>query len=309
MAEKLPIHLQGTLEIKKASDLFVIPTIQRRATDDRLRKLARDWDERKIGIIEVALIIDGEYKGRLHPTDGGTRVLSQQLYGDPDFLFLCVIRRMTYAEAAREFLYRNGLAMKPSAFARWAVGCRAGEPQALAVATALEELKLSGSPSSSTYGNGDEGTFAAFAAAERIVLAAYKVAEDWDMASEHFHWTLKFCREAYPQHGDKGTAVAHDADLIQAISVLGILNPEKLTDEARRLELIHAVTTWQYTSPAKTRLFETGSLMRPEHWKVATIAATRNTGGSSSRGSQMARQIGLNHNQTYSRLAVPPAAR
>src|SRR6187455_2736743 len=106
-ASKLPLYLQGKLEIRKASELFVIPTIQRRATDDRLRKMAREWDTRKIGIIEVARITDGEYKGRLHPTDGGTRVLAQQLYGDPDFLFLFVIRDMTYAEAAQEFLWRN----------------------------------------------------------------------------------------------------------------------------------------------------------------------------------------------------------
>src|SRR5580765_5100171 len=211
MAKQLPWHLQGSLEILKASDISVIPTIQRKPTDDRLRKMAREWDVRKVGVIEVVRIQDGEYKGRLHAVNGGTRVECQKQYGDPDFLFLCVVKEMSYQEAAQEFLWSNGLSMKPSAFARYAVGVRAGEPAAKAIDTALKRLELIGSQSSSTYGNGSEGSFAAFAAAERIVGAVYKATDDWEEASEHFHWTLVFCREAYPQYGDKATAVAHDA--------------------------------------------------------------------------------------------------
>ena len=74
MAEKLPLHLQGTLEIRKASEIRMISTIQRKPTDDRLRKMAASFDSRKIGVVELARITDGEYKGYLHPIDGGTRV-------------------------------------------------------------------------------------------------------------------------------------------------------------------------------------------------------------------------------------------
>lgn len=309
MADKLPLHLQGTLEIRKASEINIIPTIQRKPTDDRLRKMALSFDPRKIGIIELARITDGEYKGRLHPTDGGTRVESQKQYGDPDYLFLCVVREMTYAEAAQEFLWRNGLSMKPSAFSKFAVGVRAGVPEALAVEKALRYLNLSGSPSSSTYGNGDEGTFAAFAAAERIVLASYKVSGDWDEASAHFQWALNTGREAYPQHGEKGTAVGHDADLIQAISVIGLLNPKVTEDTGPYTNLLHAITTWLGKSESKQKLFKYGEPMRPEQWRVQTMSATKNTGGSSSRGSQMARQIVLNHRQAFSPLVAPPASK
>jgi hypothetical protein len=309
MADELPYHLQGSLEIRKASEINIIQAIQRKPTDDRLRKLARDWDLRKVGVIELARITNGEYKGRLHPVDGGSRVECQKQHGDPEFLFLCVVRPRTFQEAAQEFLWRNGLSMRPSAFSRYAVGIRAGEPRAKAIEKSLKHLKLSGSPTSSTYGNGEDGTFAALAAAERIINSAYRVTESWDEASDHLSWTLGFCRQAYPQHGDKGTAVAHDADLIQAVSVLGMLN-ERLEEDEVEAHLSHAVTTWLGQSQAKTRLFEYGSEMKPEHWRVALINATKNTGGSSSRGSQMARQIGLNHNQAFTpRMNVPPAAR
>jgi hypothetical protein len=307
MADKLPFHLRGTLQIMKASDLYIIPSIQRKASDDRLRKLAAAWDEHKVGTLEVAHITDTEYKGRFHPTDGGTRKSAQTEYGDPDYLFLCVVKPMTYVEAAQDFLAKNGLSMSPSAFARYAVGIQAGVDEALAVQTALKNLGLSGSPARSTYGNGVEGTFAAFAAAERIVKANYKVTSDWGEASRHFVWSLDTGRKAYPQHGDEATAIGHDADIIQAISVLGALNPKLVTDEAPRLNFIHAITTWLGESAAKTRLFETGQLMTPSHWKVCTMAATKNTGGSSSRGSQMARQIALNHLQKFGDLKKPDA--
>lgn len=310
MAEKLPFHLRGTLQIMKASSLFIIPSIQRKASDDRHRKLAAAWDEHKVGTLEVAHITDTEYKGRYHPTDGGTRVTAQTLYGDPDYLFLCVVKPMTYVEAAQDFLAKNGLSMSPSAFARYAVGVQAGVDEALAVQTALKNLGLSGSPARSTFGNGVEGTFAAFAAAERIVKTNYRLTGDWEEASRHFEWSLYTGRQAYPQHGDDATAIGHDADIIQAISILGTLNP-KLTvvDDDPWLNFVHAITTWLGESAAKTKLFETGQLMTPSHWKVCTMAATKNTGGSSSRGSQMARQIALNHLQKFGDLKKPDAPR
>ena len=48
--------------------------------------------------------------------------------------------------------------------------------------------------------------------------------------------------------------------------------------------------------------------MKPEQWRVATFAATKNAGGSGSRGTQMARQIVLNHNQKLTPHLKAPAA-
>jgi hypothetical protein len=48
--------------------------------------------------------------------------------------------------------------------------------------------------------------------------------------------------------------------------------------------------------------------MKPEQWRVATFAATKNAGGSGSRGTQVAGQIVLNHNQELTpHLTAPPA--
>jgi hypothetical protein len=300
---------KGRLEIIPARELYVVHTIQRKPTPSRVRKLATNWNDEMVDLLHVARITDGEYKGRLHITDGGTRWLAKIESGDEDYPFVCWVREMTYVEAAQRFLWLNGESMRPNAFARFAVGVRAGRPEALAVKQALDALHLIGSPGSSTYGDDREpGEFAAFAAAERIVKKEYEATDDWDAASELLRWSIDLGRRAYPQHGDKATAIGHDADLVQSLATIATLNPNLRGDEQKERNLIHGLTTWYYESEAKTRLFEAGQRMKPEQWRVATFAATKNAGGSGSRGTQMARQIVLNHNQKLTpHLKAPPA--
>jgi hypothetical protein len=300
---------KGRLEIIPARELEVIPTIQRSPTAARIRKMAADWSDEKVDLLHVARITDGEYKGRLHINDGGTRWAAKKLAGDVDYPFVCWVRDMSYVEAAQRFLWLNGESMRPNAFARYAVGVRAGRPEALAIQRALDALHLIGSPGNSTYGDeGTPGEFAAFAAAERIVKKEYEAMEDWDAASDLLLWSIELGRRAYPQRGDKATAVGHDADLVQSLATIATLNPSVRGDEEKESNLIRALTTWFYESEVKTRLFEKGQLMKPEQWRVATMYATKNAGGSGSRGTQMARQIVLNHNQKLTPHLKAPAA-
>jgi hypothetical protein len=299
----------GTLEIIAAKDLMVIWPIQRKASDARVRGIAATWDDTKVGILCVAKIIDGEYKGRKHIYDGGTRWRSQveTEEGSDVYPFACWVRSMTMHQAAEAFLDANSLAMKPSAFYRYSVGVRADKPAALAIQYALQMVGLEASPSKSTFGNGGPGTFAAFAAAERIVTKEYAASGDWEMATAVLAWTISMGRLAYPQHGDEATAFGHDADLIQALAVIRGLNNLVADGDVREQNLVHSITTWLGEGPVKERLFKTGDLMQPSHWRVAVIDATKGQGGSSSRGQQMARQIALNHNQKLSpTLKAPP---
>ena len=300
---------KGRLEIIPARELSVIRAIQRKPTPARVRKLATNWNDEMVDLLHVARITDGEYAGRLHITDGGTRWEAKMEAGDEDYPFVCWVREMTFVEAAQRFLWLNGESMRPNAFARFAVGVRAGRPEALAIKRALDALHLVGSPGSSTYGGDDEpGEFAAFAAAERIVKKEYELTDDWDAASELLRWSIDMGRRAYPQHGDKATAIGHDADLVQSLAAIATLNPSLRGDEQKEHNLILGLTTWYYQSEVKTRLFEFGQPMRPEQWRVATFAATKNAGGSGSRGTQMARQIVLNHNQKHTPHLRAPAA-
>jgi hypothetical protein len=302
---------KGRLEIIPARELDVISTIQRKPTPARVRKMAAAWNDEMVDLLHIARIADGEYAGRLHITDGGTRWLAKMESGDEDYPFVCWVRDMTYVEAAQRFLWLNGESMKPNAFSRYAVGVRAGRLEALAVQKALDALHLLGSPGNSTYGdprNKEPGEFAAFAAAERIVKKEYEATDDWDAASELLRWSIYMGRRAYPQHGDPATAVGHDADLIQSLATIATLNPNLPGDDQKEQNLVHGLTTWYYESETKTKLFEPGQLMKPEQWRVATFYATKNAGGSGSRGTQMARQIVLNHNQKMSpHLKAPPA--
>lgn len=290
---------RGELRHLPAKDLTIISAIQRQPTAARVRQFRGErWDEAKAGLLQVARISEGEYQGKLHVVDGGTRLKAKMDDGDENYMFPCYVRKMTFEEAAKAFLAYNKDSMKPSAFARYQVGVRANEHSALAIKAALDSIPLLPNPSSSTFGgDGETGDFAAIAAAERIVLKTFAVEGDWDKASEMLAWCIRIGRRAYPQHGQPGTAFGHDADVIQAIHRIGMANPQVRGDDQREHNLAFAISTWTGTGERNTKLFKTGQTMEPSHWKVALVEATKNLGGSSSRGQVLARLLVTNHNR------------
>jgi hypothetical protein len=293
-------HLAGSFQLLRAKDLTVIKAIQRRPSADRIRKLRRDWDGSKVGVLMVARITDGEYKGKLHVYDGGSRLLAaydeETGEGDPEYMFQCVVTNMTFAEAARAFLDFNQLSMKPSAFSRYKVGIRAGDPVALAIEAALDELGLEATDGHSSYGNGSPGRFAAFAAAERIIKNAEKRLEgSYEEASDHFVWVLTMTRAAYTPANADAPAHAHDADIIQAVSFLGLTYPVIQGNDDVERNVRAAMTTWLGKD---SKLHTKGTLMTPPHWRV--VLASQGKGatlaGSSSRGQQIGELIRHNYN-------------
>jgi hypothetical protein len=290
---------RGQLLHLPAKDLSVIAAIQRQPSLARVRQFQGEkWDEAKTGILQVARISEGEYAGRLHIVDGGTRWKAKKEDGDENYMFPCYVRDMTFEEAAKAFLAYNKDSMKPSAFAKYNVGVRAGEAPALAVKKALELIPLNPNPSVSSFGDhGRPGDFAAFAAADRIVQKAYNEEPDWDRASELLAWSIQIGRRAYPQHGHPGAAHGHDADTIQAIAKIGMANPLVLGDNDREGKLAHAVNTWQGNTERTQKLFKRGMKMEPSHWKIELMNETKNHGGSSSRGNVLAKLIVRNHNR------------
>lgn len=290
---------RGELRHLPAKDLTVIASIQRQPSPARVRQFQGDkWNEAKTGILSVARISEGEYAGRLHIVDGGTRWKAKMNDGEEQYMFPCYVKEMTVEEAAQAFLAFNKDSMKPSAFARYQVGIRAGEPAALAMRRAFELVPVSPSPSISSYGDdGVVGDFGAIAAAERIVTTVYKEEGDWEQASSLLAWCITVGRRTYPQHGHPGTAHGHDADIIQAIARIGMLNPLVIGDDAREHNLAHGINTWLGTGERNTKLFKYGQAMEPSHWKVALVDATKNLGGSSSRGQTLAKLLVTNHNR------------
>jgi len=290
---------RGELRHLPAKDLTVIAAIQRQPSPSRVRQFQGErWNDAKTGILSVARITDGEYTGRLHIVDGGTRWKAKMNDGDENYMFPCYVKDMTLEGAAQAFLAFNKDSMKPSAFARYGVGVRAGEPSALAMKRAFEAVPVIPSQSVSTFGDDNvPGDFAAIAAAERIVTTVYKAEGDWDKASDLLTWTIGIGRRAYPQHGHPGTALGHDADIIQAIAAIGMQNPLVIGDDRREHNLARAINTWLGTGERNTKLFKYGQAMEPSHWKVALVDATKNHGGSSSRGSALAKLLVVNHNR------------
>jgi hypothetical protein len=292
---------RGELLHLPAKDLVVLKAIQREPSPARVRQFQGDkWDEAKTGILQVGRITDGEYKGKLHIVDGGTRWKAKMEDGDVNYMFACYVRPMSFEAAAKSFLAFNKDSMKPSAFAKYAVGVRAGEKPALAVKKALESIPLTPNPSVSLFGDANKpGDFAAFAAADRIVQKAYGEDADWDKAAELLAWSIQIGRGAYPQNGQPGAAHGHDADTIQAIAKIGMANPLVLGDSEREKNLRHAINTWLGNTATTEKLFKNGEKMEPSHWKIELMRVMKNHGGSSSRGNVLAKLFVTNHNRAF----------
>jgi hypothetical protein len=196
------------------------------------------------------------------------------------------------------FLTFNQLSQKPSAFARYAVGIHANEEVALAIKDSLDTLNLAATPGVSSYGNGagEPGQFAALAAAERIIKAGFKQTGTFEGASEHLVWVLTLTRTAYPDHGGKGAADAHDHDIIQAVSWIGLAYPKVVGDDEIEANLRRALTTWLGKDD---KLHYRGTLMRPSNWRVALANAGTGShvAGSQSRGQAIGGLIVRNYNR------------
>lgn len=286
---------RGEFRLLRARDLHIIRAYQRKPSEERLRKFD-PWEDAKVGIILVAQITDGTHKGRLHPYDGATRVLVKQRT-EPDYVFPCYVTPMTGQEAAEAFLVFNQESVRPSAFNRYQVGIHAKKSAPLQIKRALDALELDASPGHSSYGgDGKRGEFAAFAAAERIVSTAFARSDSWPMAGAHFAWCLTLTRAAYPDHGSPGTPDAHDADIIQAASYLGLTYPAIVGDSDAEAHVRDAMTTWH---GARSALLEEAQAMRPGHWRQLLAGASGNTGGSQSRGYQIGALIATNHNRVH----------
>lgn len=293
----------GKLEFVPARNLRMLRGLQRIPTMTRLRDF-EPWLEEKEGIIQVARITNGRHKGALHVYDGGTRVaymvgLDGTPGADPDYPFRCWILDMAEQQAALAFLAHNKDAKKPGAFARYAVGIHAGEPESLAIKSALDSIPLGASLGRSLYGNDKTpGEFAAFAAAERIIRNRYAESGEWPETAAFLRWVLLLCRATYPQHGSPETAIAHDADLIQAVALIATWNPTVIGDETKEASLRRAINTWYGTSATGGSLFEPMQTMKPAHWRLWAAQRGKTSGGSESRGATMAKLIVTNHNRT-----------
>jgi hypothetical protein len=309
----------GELEILPANRLTVLKRFQRTPKPPRIRWFQAHWNDELVGILLVAKITDGEYAGKRHVYDGGTRWAAMHgLDGtpgiNPEYLFPCYVKEMTTVQAAESFMAENQTSMKPSAFARFRVGTAAGHADALALERALKAIPLMPDEGQSDYGTDEEmGHFSAFASGERIIKKAYAAFDDgedgYDKASDHLVWVLRLTRRAWPGAGEKGAASAHDADMIQAVSAIGLRNEKVVGDEQWERDLVHGLTTWHPTGQTRVDgLFENGQAMRPNHWRLLEVNNRGKQGGSESRGQMIARLIveNLHRGNNRERILVKP---
>jgi hypothetical protein len=278
----------GRLEQYRLGDLTVLEEIQRVPKDSRIKTLGRNgWQAKKQGILLVAKITDGEYTGKLHVYDGGTRWrLGLRTVGE-DYVMPCWVEDMTLAEAAEKFDIFNSESKKPSPYDHYKVGIAYGEPHQTAIKRAFDQIGVVGAETSS-YGNGEPGEVAALVACKNVVVGGYKERKDlpederWEAGSDRLVEVLEILRDAYD------TADAHDGDMIQAVARVRAQNGA-IADEARAhlVQMIGTIGSAQWRSMAQNVQEASGS-----------------QGGSQSRANFIATLIATEHNRTAAKSAV-----
>jgi hypothetical protein len=272
-------------------DLTVLAHIQRTPRPARVAKIAREWDESKVGILKVAKITTGRNKGKYHVVDGGTRWKAAELAFGDDYLFWCVVTGGTEFEAAEDFLAANNLSKKPTAYENYMVGLRADVDYCNAMAKAFKAVGVDADESSTRTSVGS------IAACRRIVDRAEAEAkrtlngdyspEDkqdaaWEYGSDRLRDVLILTREMYLDRPDGGPR-AHDADIIQAVARIWEINPGKLG-----------------TNGCRARFVERIAVVRVAEWRHDGQKDTRTYGGSESRATAMARLMCMEHNKRLS---------
>lgn len=273
-------------------DLMVLEGIQRTPTQARVKKLHDNWDEAKVGFLQVAELADGPYAGKFHITNGGTRFRAKQ--DEPDYLFWCVLTApMTMVQAAEAFHAYNNLSKRPNPYENYRVGLFADTPYCVAIERATKAIGLDVSESSTRSAIGS------VTACQRIVETAKAKAladgtitgdpndpavEDaaWQFGSDRLRDVLVLTREMYV----KGTSEdhrAHDADLIQAVARIWDLNPGKLGNGARS----------RFISKASLRSVPEWRYLAQQHEKMHSLSY----GGSESRAISIARLMCEAHNK------------
>lgn len=264
-------------------DLTVLYHIQRVPKDAAIRKLRREWEDDKAGVLLVALLTDGASKGALHVYDGGTRWMAKG--SEPTYRFYCFIKPMTEQDAARATWTFNNEQRRHSAYQSHLVGVAAEFPLSLSLKNVLDRVGLEPWERSST-----RERFAAIKAGERILKDTYAKTfahkggtllypkdttddERWDIAIERLLGIIHLMREAYSD------ATAHDGDMIQAVAALWSLNADKLEQSAVR-----------------ERLIGTLSERTVAYFRIKAQEEHQTYGGSESRGKTMARIVGREFN-------------
>lgn len=144
-------------ELRKvpASELTVLPELQRKLNVSRARKIAREWDPTLLGIIEAAAFVDADGTEFLHVIDGGHRAEAARIFGEDNgaevSLSVVVYEGMTHQDAARLFIARNQLSSKVSAFDQHMVGIESKDELALAIDRAFRKTKFSIGRNASAY--------------------------------------------------------------------------------------------------------------------------------------------------------------
>jgi hypothetical protein len=200
---KLDYRTATDVYLVPVSNLKVDPDIQRKLDNRRASKMADEWDETLVGVLIGVLLDDTIYL-----TDGQHRAAAAQMkFGRRHALRVLVHAPATEAEGAHQFLGINSYRKAISKADDHRVAVKAGREDAMQINKILEDhgLEVGASPSANRVA---------------CVAAMYRVVHKNPAAlSDAFATTISVWGR---------TKESYDADLIQAVAEVFLLNTGKV---------------------------------------------------------------------------------
>lgn len=231
-----PKGVDVRLEWCTLEDFDIIEELQREFKPARVRQLAREWDNRKVGVLQAAEYLDHTGETKLHLTDGHHRARAHEAalaaaksegkdWVAPS-LPVVVFGEMTRQDIAIDFISTNNDGRKIPPFDNYQVAIIAKEPWALAMKQAFNRS----APFSLTRKAGDRD-IAATNSVRRAMERANKLFDKpgkWVEAKKLIGLVQELILKAWPV-ADKGFK-RQNGDVIQALMGLLVINREQLVD-------------------------------------------------------------------------------
>lgn len=128
---------QWTIEKVKVSEIRYDPRVQRPLNENRVKTMARNFDESAVGLITVSEREDGGY----YCVDGWGRTNALLAVGLDDERDVLVYHGLSLAREAQLFLWLNNKS-NVTAYEKYCVGLTAGETEALRIDHIVREAGL-----------------------------------------------------------------------------------------------------------------------------------------------------------------------
>ena len=236
-------QMGARLEWLTLDNFVTIEELQRETKPARVKQIADEWDNRKVGVVLAAEYLDSEGIGRLHITDGNHRLHAHAAAaainpkGVVEALPTVVFTDMSRQDIAIDFIAANNDGRKIPPYDNWRVAKIAKEPWALSMQRAFQ--------GKAPFRLGQKPEEFVIAAINSVKLAMKRAQIHLDEGSKTINAekAIRLVQEIILQAWPTGSGKRSNGDTIQALMGIIVINKDQLFGEGSEVAVRRLVET------------------------------------------------------------------